>query len=255
LFHKNLREKAEKATTMFLGGRIKARLGSRVWFCMCAAAVLIISTTPGFASGFSQSSNDFTLFNGADYPPFLIGPGDILTVSVYGEKDFPDRYLVESSGKIVLPLAGEVKVAGLTQAQAGAALARHLLPFERNPQVTVLIAESNNYNVSILGAVAHPGKYPIHGKADLLDILADSGGPTDQAALNNAVLIRRNRRISLPLKQYLLDTDSTVSQPLLYPGDVIVVPETIWPSLAEWGIIASIITSGVLVYAAIENRP
>jgi protein involved in polysaccharide export with SLBB domain len=46
----------------------------------------------------------------SDYPPFLIGPGDMLSVTVYGEKDLPDKYLVDSSGTIVFPLVGEIKL-------------------------------------------------------------------------------------------------------------------------------------------------
>lgn len=226
-----------------------ARPGSGVWFCLCSMIVLSLLCAPVMAS------ESLTSYDGKDFPPFLVGPGDVLSIYVYGEKDFPDKYMVESSGSIDFPLAGRVRLAGLTQSQAGAAIARHLLTFEKDPQVTVMIVQSNNYNVSILGAVTRPGKYSMLGRPDLLGVLADAGGPTDRAALGQAVLIRGNRRFALPLNRYLYDISSVVSEPLLYPGDAIVVPQSIWPSLTDWGIIAGIITSGVLVAAAIENRP
>jgi len=215
-----------------------------------------------------------TLFEPQDYPPFLIGPGDILKIFVYGEgvipvnlgsdtasgssvpqgSGFPDEYMVDSSGVIVLPLAGQVKVAGLTQTQAGAEVAKHLLRFEKNPQITVIIADSATYAVSIMGEVYKPGKYPVRGNPGLLGMLAAAGGPTEHADLNGTMLIRGNRRIPLPLKQYLLDAHCTESQPLLYPGDTIMVPMSHWPvSFGDWGAILGILT-GIIATAAIVSE-
>src|ERR1700677_1147412 len=62
----------------------------------------------------------------AQYPPFLIGPGDMLSVTVYGEKDLPDKYLVDSTGAIEFPLVGPVMLGSMTQLEASQALPRAL---------------------------------------------------------------------------------------------------------------------------------
>lgn len=250
--------------------------------CMCLALVVPLFAYPGMvpAAELAPPQNNMSLFEPTDYPPFIIGPGDVLSVFVYGEgamamngaafnggamtgsaspaqgteSGFPTTYLVDSDGMIVMPLAGAVEVAGLSQTQAGAAVAKQLLPFEKDPQVTVLIQDSATYTVSIMGEVNKPGKYQVRGKPGLLDMLAIAGGPTESAALNRAVLIRKNRRVQIDLRPYMLDTKFIGDEPLLYPGDTVFVPMTRWPvGLGGWSAIVGVLV-GVIATAAIVSE-
>jgi polysaccharide export outer membrane protein len=187
------------------------------------------------------------------YPPFLLGPGDLLNITVYGEEGLPKAFLVDSSGTIVFPLVGELSLSGLTQAQASERLAQGLSQYQKGPQVTVQVTESAQYNVSILGNVARPGKYRIRGLPKLLSALAEAGGPLPNSALNKTVLVREDRVSPLLLGDYLAD-GSSAPQPLLYPGDVIYVPRSFWPSIGEWGIIMGIVTSGILIANSLQAR-
>jgi polysaccharide export outer membrane protein len=187
------------------------------------------------------------------YPPFLLGPGDLLDITVYGEEGLPKAFLVDSSGTIVFPLVGELSLSGLTQAQASERLAQSLSKFQKSPQVTVLVTESAQYNVSILGNVARPGKYRIRGLPNLLSALAEAGGPLPNSALNKTVLVREDHASLLLLGDYL-STGTVPPQPLLYPGDVIYVPHSFWPSIGEWGIIMGIVTSGILIANSLQTR-
>jgi polysaccharide export outer membrane protein len=187
------------------------------------------------------------------YPPFLLGPGDLLDITVYGEEGLPKAFLVDSSGTIVFPLVGELSLSGLTQSQASERLAQSLAKFQKAPQVTVLVTESAQYNVSILGNVARPGKYRIRGLPNLLSAMAEAGGPLPNSALNKTVLVRGDNASLLPLGDYL-STGPMPPQPLLYPGDVVYVPHSFWPSIGEWGIIMGIITSGILIANSLQTR-
>lgn len=246
--------------------------------------VLVLSLLAGpgiaLAADLPPPQDGVTLLEPNDYPPFLIGPGDVLSVFVYGEgamnmnagalagggmqggvpaqqstaSGFPTTYMVDSNGVIVLPLAGAVDVAGLSQTQAGAAVEEHLLPFEKDPQVTVLIQDSATYAVSIMGEVNKPGKYQVRGKPGLLDMLAIAGGPTESAALNRAVLIRGKRRTRVDLRPYMVDTRFTGTEPLLYPGDTVFVPMTRWPvGIGGWSAIVGVLV-GVIATAAIVSE-
>lgn len=189
----------------------------------------------------------------AEYPPLVIGPGDLLSIYVYDEKDLPTEYLVDATGAIVFPLVGEARLGGMSQNQASAELTKRLGAVMKSPQVTVLVKESNSYNIAVIGQVARPGKYIVRGRPTLVSVLSEAGGPLDNADYGGAFLIRGREISSLDLNKYLRDTGNRDPQPMLFPGDTILVPKTPWPTIGEWGIIASIITSGALLYATIKK--
>ena len=208
----------------------------------------------------------------SDYPKLLIGVGDFLTVTVVGYQrttsmatgpsafsnndnniDLPTEYLVDTDGKILFPFIGEVKVASLSQAAASALLMEKLAKYVKFPQVTVLIRESNTYNVSVMGEVAHPGKYLIRGKPNLLSILSEAGGPVQDADLGGSMLIRDGKKIGIHLNDYLMNRNFVGKDVPVFPGDILMVPKDGWPSPAEWAIIASILTSGVVVFTTLRR--
>jgi polysaccharide export outer membrane protein len=188
------------------------------------------------------------------YPPYLVGPGDLLTIFVYGEKDLPESFLVDTDGTISFPMLGQVKVAGYTQSQLSARLTRALKASLKNPDVTVLIAETNNYNVSVWGQVARPGKYRIRGKPTLESVLGEAGGPLQDADLGGSILIREGKKSRLNLHYYLKELGQSKDPVVLFPNDVVFVPKSPWPNVAEWGIITGILTSAVLISQSLQNR-
>jgi polysaccharide export outer membrane protein len=208
------------------------------------------AVVPQHAADLDENTNTVPVVK---YPSYLIGPGDLLSVTVYGEKDLPTNYLVDSNGTIVFPLVGEIKAEGSTQSELGAKLAVHLAKYLIDPQVTVLILETNNYNVSILGQVTKPGKFRLRGRSNFLDVMAEAGGPLDSADLKHSVLIRNNRKTHLNLQNYLQEDGDIRNPLLLYPGDVVMIPKSTWPNLAEWGIIAGILTSAALLSVTIRQ--
>jgi len=174
------------------------------------------------------------------YPPLLIGPGDLLEIVVYGEEELPIEYQVDSDGVIAYPYLGNVKLGGMSPASASEKVARLL---GKARKVTVLIKESNTYWVSILGYVGKPGKYQIRGKPTLLSALAEAGGPMPGAKLGAAVLIHGGKKVVINLNHYLNGTGAIGQEPLLYPGDVLVVPKSGLPSMGDMAIVASILAS------------
>jgi polysaccharide export outer membrane protein len=128
-------------------------------------------------------------------PRETLGPGDAVRVTVFQNPDFNTETRLSEAGTIVFPLIGEQNFSGLTPAQAGARVADALKrgKFINNPQVTVQLVAVRSRQVSVLGQVAKPGKYPLDdATSKLTDILALAGGITPTGTDEVTVLVTRN---------------------------------------------------------------
>jgi len=123
----------------------------------------------------------------------LLGPGDVVRASVYGSPDLAVETRVSESGTMTFPLLGEVQVGGLTVQQAEKKIGTLLEKggYLKNAQVNLLATVLASQQVSVLGQVNRPGRYPIEGTRKVLDLLAMAGGiNTDGGDL---VTLVRNR--------------------------------------------------------------
>ncbi|MBI3355305.1 MAG: polysaccharide biosynthesis/export family protein, partial [Nitrospirae bacterium] len=113
---------------------------------------------------------------------FLLGPEDVLEVTVWRNQDLSRTVVVRPDGKISLPLIGDVQASGLSSAQVAARIAARLTEFKENPNVSVSIKEVNSYFIYVLGEVLKPGKYPIKSYATVLQGVSLAGGFTNFAS-------------------------------------------------------------------------
>jgi polysaccharide export outer membrane protein len=120
----------------------------------------------------------WTLLGGAYAADAVLGPGDVLKVSVYGNPDLTTETRVSDTGTITFPLLGAVGIGGLSTTAAEKKLSGLLENggFLRKAQVNILVTQIQNQQVSVLGQVTRPGRYPIEGKRSVLDMLAMAGG-------------------------------------------------------------------------------
>ncbi len=108
-----------------------------------------------------------------------IGPGDDLRITVFQRPELTTETRVPDNGSISFPLIGEVPVAGMTPEQVGGRIAEKLKSGEYilNPQVGVPIAQLRSRQVSVLGLVNRPGRYPLaETNMKITDVLALAGG-------------------------------------------------------------------------------
>ena len=174
---------------------------------------------------------------GSDLPVDVIGEGDTLTVSIFdpsgslfgggggsdggvesGSQGFPG-VVVDRSGAVSIPFAGQVPVLGLTSTQAAAAIRRALVGKVANPQVLVSISQNVSNSVNVLGDVKQPGRAPLGVNSDrILDVLAAAGGsarPTDDLIIH---IQRDGRTYTAPLSVVTTEMSENVR---LQRGDVI----------------------------------
>ena len=107
-----------------------------------------------------------------------LGSGDVVKISVYNNPDLAVETRVGAGGFITFPLIGQVAVAGLPTAAAEKKIAALLVSggYVKDPQVNMIVTLLQSQQVSVLGQVTRPGRYPLDSSSTLLDVLALAGG-------------------------------------------------------------------------------
>jgi polysaccharide biosynthesis/export protein len=157
-----------------------------------------------------------------------LGMGDMVRVSVFRNPDLTTEARVSERGTILFPMIGEVPVAGLTPSQAGARIADKLRTgrYVVNPEVNVSMMQVNSRQVSVLGNVIKPGRYPIDSTSvRVTDFIAIAGGIAPTGSDSVTVLTNRGGRqekIEVDLADMFRRGDLS-SNVALEPGDTIFV--------------------------------
>jgi polysaccharide export outer membrane protein len=158
--------------------------------------------------------------------PYLVGPFDRLTISVFAVEDLKDLEVqVDASGRMSFPLAGVITVAGKTPGEIETVLKERLrLAYIRDPQVTVNLKDTLSQFVTVEGQVQKPGLYPVIGHMTLLRAIATAQGTTEFTKEKDIVVMRVSGG-----KQYaaLYNLDAirhaAYPDPDIYANDVVMV--------------------------------
>lgn len=163
----------------------------------------------------------------ADILTYPIGPGDELTLTVVGQADMSGDFRVDAGGELTVPLAGRVKVAGLTLDQARGAVAAHLADgYLKNPQVFLDVKTFASRRVEVSGAVQKPASYPLlSAEMSVSEMLVQAGGLVEPSTPRAEIWRdHEGRREVLPVDlDRLRRGDPSADLPLL-PGDHLYVP-------------------------------
>ena len=158
---------------------------------------------------------------------YLIQPGDILTISVWKEKDLQADTLVLPDGTLSFPLTGTVQAAGRTVPQLQAEIAARLGKYMPDPVVTVAIKQIVGNVIYVIGQVNKPGAFVASSYIDVMQALSLAGGMTPFASDNSIKILRRVNRaeIAIPFKYGQVEDGKHLRQNIvLQAGDVVVVP-------------------------------
>lgn len=156
---------------------------------------LIVVFAPPLSGQATPALNPAPAPNSRSSPSdYLIGPRDVLTISVADLPEIKDKVRVTETGYIVLPtLSNAVKAEGLTASELSERIARALRAADvlRDPIVSVYVEEFHSRTVTLLGSVMKPSIYPLAKPTTLLEALSMAGGltPTAGSALT---VIRKN---------------------------------------------------------------
>ena len=160
-------------------------------------------------------------------PAYLIQPGDILTISVWKEKDLEADTLVLPDGTLSFPLVGDIRAAGRTVPQVRQAIVTRLAKYMPSPVVTVAIKQIQGNVIYVIGDVNKPGAFIANSYIDVMQALSLAGGMTPFASDNSIKILRRvnGRETAIRFKYGQVEDGEHLAQNIvLQAGDVVVVP-------------------------------
>jgi polysaccharide export outer membrane protein len=175
----------------------------------------------------------------ASISEIILGPGDVLSINVWQNKDFSGSYKIDQNGNIFMPLVGEIKAEGISAHKLRAGVITSLEEYIVDPQVKLAVTSYRSRKVYVLGEVRKPGIYQMDDTlTTIIAALAAAGGFTDDASTNNVVHLREgldkgDARV-LRMGAYLNNDhnhDGHLQNSSLSGGDVIYVPSSFMASV------------------------
>ena len=194
---------------------------------MCVGLAICGSAWVGTAwagSGMAGSADKTNFIVTSDY---IIGPQDVLEISVWRNPDLSRQVTVRPDGRISLPLIGDVGAVGRTTGELKNAITEKLKEYKENPTVAIVVQQVNSYFVYVNGAVGAQGRYPLLTKTSLIQQLTLAGGLRPDAVRSRIVVFRMSSGGAEP-QRIMVNYDDIILRGAanfdLQPGDTIVVP-------------------------------
>lgn len=169
-----------------------------------------------------------TLAHGQAEREYIIGPGDILDIQVWGFDELSSKseakgFIVRPDGKIAFPLIGEQQAEGMAPQLLSINIRNALAQYLKDPKVTVNIIKFRTVRVYVLGEINRPGLYELEKQHNLLDGIGAAGGYTKDTAKRQVFIVKKDSK-GPPQKVDLLKIlrDGDMSQNMeLGDGDIV----------------------------------
>jgi polysaccharide export outer membrane protein len=171
---------------------------------------------------------------------YIVGPNDVLTITVFNQPQLSGKFVVESDGTLAFPLLGRVAVGGLSIRAVEDEMRRRLAAgYVKDPHVSVMMEQYHSQQIFVMGEVRQPGSLQFTGSMTLIEALARVGSTTERAG-PEAVIVRsrtaESSAIAMPpagdssnaetirVNLRSLQTGMLSQNIPLRPGDTIFVP-------------------------------
>jgi len=190
----------------------------RKYFTLAVLIVMLISISP---------------IQAADQPPamaskdYVIGPGDVLDISVWNNEALTKTVTVLPDGKIRFPLIGEVEVGGKTLSVLEEELKKRIGDFVPNPELSVMVQQTASMLIYVIGEVNNPGRFLLNTNINVLQALAMVGGFNMWAKKNKIKILREIKGKTIILKfayDDVIEGKNLDQDILLKRGDILLIP-------------------------------
>lgn len=196
------------------------------WIAVLALSVAAMAQNGAKSNDKSGSAQDATEPASGSAPDYVIGPDDMLHISVWKEDELTNTLPVRPDGKISMPLLNDVQAAGLTPMQLAASVTEKLKKYLADPRVTVVVTQMNSQRIYVTGEVQHTGAMNLAPNMTVLQAVASAGLTQFSNPKGIYVLRTENGKQQKFLFNYkqVVKGESMDQNILLKPGDTIVVP-------------------------------
>lgn len=169
----------------------------------------------------------FSIAAAANESKYIIGPGDVLEISVWKDESLSRTVIVPPDGIISFILIGDINTSGMTVTDIRKIITEKIKEYVPEAFVSVILVEINSLNAYVIGKVNKPGAYPILMDTSVMQILSMAGGINPFASEKNIQILRRvnNVTIKMPFNyKEVLKGENLKQNIVLERGDVVVVP-------------------------------
>lgn len=183
----------------------------------------------------SEEINAALSSNPDEAASYVIGPTDVIRISVWRNPDLSVEVPVRPDGKISAPLVGDLQASGRTPEQLAANLREELAVYIREPEVTVIVTsmDSNEFvdRVRVTGAIRNPISVAYRQGMTVMDMVLNAGGLTEFARGGQARLYRKHQGeiVAIPVDVDAILTEGNIrTNYAMQPGDILTIPERVF---------------------------
>ena len=200
------------------------------------ATVAISSPAQAAAKAPRLPSANFVGLQEGPGEDYVIGPMDELTVFVWRNPELGAKVQVRPDGRITTPLIADLPATGKTPSMLAQDIQLQLSQYIQDPLVSVIVnrfAGTFSEQIRVVGATGHPASIPYRANMTILDAMIAVGGMNEFASGNRSKLVRfdkatgKQKEFSLRLADLFKRGDAKANV-MLMPGDVIIIPESIF---------------------------
>jgi len=185
-----------------------------------------LATTPP-ASEMKAPVETSTFVTAQEEGDYIIGPGDVLDISVWKDEALTRSCVVRPDGFISFPLIGDVRASGKTSQQLKLEMERRLIRYVPGLTLSLEIKQINSMTIYVIGKVNIPGRFVVNANIDVLQALSTAGGLNPFAKQNDIKIFRKGKdeTIIFPFQYDKVVDGKRLEQNIqLNRGDIVVVP-------------------------------
>jgi protein involved in polysaccharide export with SLBB domain len=172
-------------------------------------------------------SNSFASLTNVPVPAnYILGPGDDLSIKVWGAIDLNLNLPIDRNGQVTIPKVGPVTVAGTRADQIEPLLKAHISRVYNNYELSATLGRLRSIQVFVVGQARKPGVYTVSSLSTLISALFESGGPSATGSMRQISLVRGGKTVSTIDLYQFIHSGTISADARLLPGDVIVIPPT-----------------------------
>lgn len=155
---------------------------------------------------------------------YVLGTGDEVRIQLWGSVDYTGSQTIDRNGIINLPKIGAVELAGVQVKDLEATLAKKVSRVYKNFEVSASLGKLRGISVYVVGQATRPGTYSLTSLSTLVNAVFASGGPNPTGSMR-AIELKRGGKTVVTFDMYdLVGRGDKSRDPLLQPGDVVVIP-------------------------------